>query len=66
MKTTITTIIVRSYSYERYLGGRLHTITTCELLLVITFRLKLKLCTPYTLYLGWKQVNLFLKKKLEM
>ena len=54
MKTTITTIFVRSYSYERYLGGRLHTITTCELLLVITFRLKLKLCTPYTLYLGWK------------
>ena len=53
MKTTITTIFVRSYSYERYLGGRLNTITT-RTLLVITFRLKLKLCTPYTLYLGWK------------
>ena len=65
MKTTITTIFVRSYSYERYLGGRLNTITT-RTLLVITFRLKLKLCTPYTLYLGWKQVNLFFLKKLEM
>ena len=36
MKTTITTIFVRSYSYKRYLGGRLNTITTSTLL-VITF-----------------------------